>query len=103
MTELPKLEKLPSHLDQTESLQESTVKLLMGFVLSTGIILGANAPSDAKPVDPTMSTPPVIQASAIVLTPATKQMAASAFLAQHYSHRSHMSHSSHRSHYSSRY
>ncbi len=102
MSELPKVERTISHLDESESLHNTTVKLLSGVLLSAGLIFGVTPATEAKPNTPVLTARSSAQGNPIVLTPATQQMAGSALFAGHSSHSSHMSHMSHRSHYSSR-
>jgi len=106
MAEYPKVKKAFSRLSKDDSLRSTTIQLVTGALLSTGLFLSGNTPVQAKSIEaPTMSAPS-IQGSAIVLgagSGVTKQ--GNALLAQHYSHSSHgshHSHASHHSHYSSR-
>ena len=106
MAEYPKVKKAFSRLSKDDSLRSTTIQLVTGALLSTGLFLSGNTPVQAKSIEaPTMSAPS-IQGSAIVLgagSGVTKQ--GNALLAQHYSHSSHgshQSHASHHSHYSSR-
>src|SRR5690349_17462912 len=104
MTNYPKVQKTLSKLSKHESIRDTTIQLVAGALLSTGILLAASTPVEAKSVTAADLSSLPSQGSAILLGPSpTLTGQGNVILAQgHYSHSSHASHASHHSHYSSR-
>ena len=98
MSQYPKVEKGLSHLSHDDSLRSTTIQLVTGTLLSTGLLLSGTPSAEAKTITTPMLSAPSSQGNAIVLTPTsgmTKQ--GGALLAGHASHASHTSHTSHTS------